>query len=48
MPRTLTRHVQALGYPELRGYVLGGDFKSVVTLVLGPLRSPAWQADGGE
>jgi hypothetical protein len=32
---TITRRAQALSYPELRGYVLGGDFEGVVTLALG-------------
>ncbi len=32
---TISRRTQALSYPELRGYALGGDFEGVVTLVLG-------------
>jgi hypothetical protein len=32
---TITRRVQALSYPELRGYVLSSDFEGVVTLSLG-------------
>jgi hypothetical protein len=32
---TISRRAHALSYPELRGYVLGGDFEGVVTLALG-------------
>jgi hypothetical protein len=32
---TVTQRARALGYPELRGYVLSGDFEGVVTFVLG-------------
>jgi len=32
---TITRRARALDYPELRGYVVSGDFEGVVTLVLG-------------
>jgi hypothetical protein len=32
---TITRRAQALSYPELSGYVLGGDFEGVVTLAVG-------------
>lgn len=31
----ITRHVQALRYPMLRGYALAGDFEGVLTLALG-------------
>jgi hypothetical protein len=32
---TVTRDVQALGYPVLKGYALAGDFEGVLTLALG-------------
>ncbi|HUA41442.1 MAG TPA: hypothetical protein VMA32_07755 [Streptosporangiaceae bacterium] len=32
---TISTRAQALRYPELKGYVLAGDFEGVVTLVLG-------------
>jgi hypothetical protein len=38
---TISGHSQALGYPELKGYVLAGDFEGVVTLVLGLERKAA-------
>ena len=37
---TVTRSVQALGYPALKGYALAGDFEGVFTLALG-LSGPA-------